>query len=308
LIKPTDERSPLPAALVHRSEKLNFVTGITKPPTTLCNHSNGAVCIQRGWLEAVPMNSSMKALAGCWQFDRMKWIKLTLPVGALLLSLCSSSSHADEASMRTIEAAVTGHMCPADTSPYARLRCDTECDSDIACTPPKKCWGPTQDNDCLNRFNQCVARMNEVNAKIDAYNSTCGSRSNKAKSPAPASSGAPANRPQEKPAQTELQRLKEEAQEKAKNAPAINQQHLQEINQAAERYRQEAAQKAADEAKKQAQRSKWHCWGEVGNVAEGFRECRQACAEFYGAGFCYSQCHDSGDASFANGRSCFQEP
>ena len=59
---------------------------------------------------------------------------------------------------------------------------------------------------------------------------------------------------------------------------------------------------------KQAQGGQWRCFGEHGNVYEGFMQCKAACSRFYDNGFCHRQCYASGNTSVQNGRSCFKEP
>ena len=51
-----------------------------------------------------------------------------------------------------------------------------------------------------------------------------------------------------------------------------------------------------------------HCFGQRGNVAEGFRECRAQCERFYNSGFCYNKCYESDTTSESSGRSCFRGP
>ena len=65
------------------------------------------------------------------------------------------------------------HHCGADNSPYDHLSCDQECGGH-QCTPPSKCFGPPQDNACLEQWGACSKEVEEINKKIDHYNSTCG--------------------------------------------------------------------------------------------------------------------------------------
>ena len=51
-----------------------------------------------------------------------------------------------------------------------------------------------------------------------------------------------------------------------------------------------------------------HCYGQRGNIADGFRECRAQCERLYNSGFCYNKCYESDTTSESGGRSCFRGP
>jgi hypothetical protein len=66
--------------------------------------------------------------------------------------------------------------------------------------------------------------------------------------------------------------------------------------------KERAAQREAEE------RRKWHCFGEAGNVSQGFQQCKSECSAYFSSSHCTSACYASGDGSISNGRSCFREP
>jgi hypothetical protein len=164
-------------------------------------------------------------------------------------------------------------------------------------------------------MNQCKADNN----KIAAYNNlveSCSSHSD---------AGHPIQ-PKSRPIQSAVSRARDEAKQRAENSDAENAKAKTQLPELKRNYEEEkakerAAEKAAAEARERQRQldeararrdaalaAKWHCYGEYGNVQEGFRQCQEVCGRFYNAGFCHDTCYASSDSSIADGRSCFREP
>jgi hypothetical protein len=78
-------------------------------------------------------------------------------------------------------------------------------------------------------------------------------------------------------------------------------------DQRAETERAQAA-KERKEREEAEERRKWHCFGENGNVRQGFEQCKAECSAYFSANHCSNVCYASGDGSIAKGRSCYREP
>lgn len=72
--------------------------------------------------------------------------------------------------------------------------------------------------------------------------------------------------------------------------------------------RQEHQQVARTAKLEREEKAKWECFGERGNVREGFDQCKRECEEYHSSQHCQRTCFASGDGSIANGRSCFRRP
>jgi hypothetical protein len=113
-----------------------------------------------------------------------------------------------------------------------------------------------------------------------------------------------------------LQDRLKSAQKRLQGAGEQNQQSETEMRNAdAEAEMRRAAAKQAEQQRerertqqREAEARKWHCYGDVDSVAEGFDECQGSCRQFYNPRFCRQVCYASNEGSRATGRSCFKEP
>jgi hypothetical protein len=107
---------------------------------------------------------------------------------------------------------------------------------------------------------------------------------------------------------------------KAAGAEDVNKQNAASTSQRA-REDDKKAEDAAQEARERARRleeertarelaeaRKWRCFGQNGNVRQGFEACKVECGAFYAPLFCRNQCYASSSGSIANGQSCFKMP
>ncbi|MVT64837.1 hypothetical protein GPL21_06920 [Bradyrhizobium pachyrhizi] len=236
----------------------------------------------------------------------------------LLGPMLCSEAHAQQ-TFEEMRSLMQAGICRSDyqtVDPPTYQSCESPCES---------YKGSLNWNSCMNACSASQAKDANTAREWNAHVARCRAATQKpAAAPAPPSprtarpAGSGTDTP---PSSVERAKLPSNIDDRLRAAKEKNVKKEKEEAGFRARLENEKAEDAAKEARERAQQleeeriarelqeaQKWRCFGENGNVTQGFHQCRAECGSFYPSQYCQAQCYASSSGSIASGRSCFKMP